>query len=628
MRTLLSIFLMMLATMSDAAPQTFFAGQIVGDGSGLTNLSGVGTLATNANQFGASTTLTIKSGALVTNLNIKADSGASLALTINTNVLVVTNGLVGIGTNSPVVGLHIGGTNVVQIDGNKIRSSDGRNFLSYSPSPTGSQFGFGAGNATVTGNRNFGMGYQALNSISSGTDNLAIGSDGVGYSITTGIGNVLLGSFTGENIVDGARNVGVGYGAMNAMVSVSAGVGVGAFAGNILTNGDYNTFVGHGAARQMINGRYNTILGGDALRDGQFVNESVGVGVDALMLSTDSYNAAVGTYALQFMHVGTYNAVLGYQAGIGVLAGHSNVIIGAQAILTNGSGNILIGVNADALGTNANYQMNVGNTLFATGLGTGAAVSTAGKIGIGTIAPSSALDVPGEIRAGSATLTNTTFTTINGTTLNIANLNLTNPPANWLVSNAVGNSSVIIKAGNLSTVTGHAGIIFRSYLAGSTDEYPGQILLSPESGANGRSLMRFSTSTNGILSYAMAINGAGFVGIGTTNPTTLLDIQGEGGLKIGASGGVLTNILYASATLDFPSTAAGADSDLPITVAGASDGDIVSLGKPSASIGPLTGLYSSWASNGVVYVRFANNNLVTAQDPASGVFKVRVDKFK
>jgi len=105
-------------------------------------------------------------------------------------------------------------------------------------------------------------------------------------------------------------------------------------------------------------------------------------------------------------------------------------------------------------------------------------------------------------------------------------------------------------------------------------------------------------------------------------------IISNGAVKIGLNGGALTNTLYVSATLDFPSTAAGAVSDLPVTLSGASDGDIVSLGLPSGSITTLTGSYIAWASNGVCYVRFANNNLVSAQDPVSGTFKLRVDKFQ
>jgi len=84
--------------------------------------------------------------------------------------------------------------------------------------------------------------------------------------------------------------------------------------------------------------------------------------------------------------------------------------------------------------------------------------------------------------------------------------------------------------------------------------------------------------------------------------------------------------LTATATLDFGNTAAGTVSDLTITVTGAADGDAVMLGVPNASI-VAAGSYSAWVSaTNTVTVRYANNALVTAYDPASGTFKLTVNK--
>jgi hypothetical protein len=98
------------------------------------------------------------------------------------------------------------------------------------------------------------------------------------------------------------------------------------------------------------------------------------------------------------------------------------------------------------------------------------------------------------------------------------------------------------------------------------------------------------------------------------------------GITVGPGEAVLTNTLFASATLDFASQTVGAFEDLPITVAGAADGDIVTVGKPVGSMTGIVGSYSGFASNGVVYVRFVSTG--SAQNPASGTFKVRVDKFQ
>lgn len=80
--------------------------------------------------------------------------------------------------------------------------------------------------------------------------------------------------------------------------------------------------------------------------------------------------------------------------------------------------------------------------------------------------------------------------------------------------------------------------------------------------------------------------------------------------------------LTGSATLDFASTAAGASTDMTVTVTGVSDGDAGIVAPVNASM-PSNGVYSvrGTASN-VATVRFTNNDLVSALDPASGVFKI------
>jgi len=89
---------------------------------------------------------------------------------------------------------------------------------------------------------------------------------------------------------------------------------------------------------------------------------------------------------------------------------------------------------------------------------------------------------------------------------------------------------------------------------------------------------------------------------------------------------VLSKELKGSATLDFASTAAGAVTDLTITVTGAADGDVVSLSVPNASQ-TTTGSFSAWVSaTNTVTVRYRIAALVGAEDPASGVFKVPVTK--
>lgn len=91
-----------------------------------------------------------------------------------------------------------------------------------------------------------------------------------------------------------------------------------------------------------------------------------------------------------------------------------------------------------------------------------------------------------------------------------------------------------------------------------------------------------------------------------------------------ASRTILARVLKGSATLDFGSTASNGESDLTITVTGAADGDVVSLGVPNASA--TTGVFFAWVSaTNTVTVRFHNTS-GGSTDPVSGTFKVTVTK--
>ncbi len=85
-------------------------------------------------------------------------------------------------------------------------------------------------------------------------------------------------------------------------------------------------------------------------------------------------------------------------------------------------------------------------------------------------------------------------------------------------------------------------------------------------------------------------------------------------------------ILFTTSTLDFANTAAGSATDLTVTVTGAVDGDPVMVGIPNgATVG--NGHFVGWVSSAnTVTVRFLNNNLLAALNPASADFKILVMK--
>lgn len=153
----------------------------------------------------------------------------------------------------------------------------------------------------------------------------------------------------------------------------------------------------------------------------------------------------------------------------------------------------------------------------------------------------------------------------------------------------------------------------------------------------------------------LSLEETGDVGVGITNPAYKLDVSGDVNFTgdIRKNGNILdagdisavdlaghytqsslegitqeigNNHLTGSATLDFASTTTGLSADLTITVTGAADGDVVSLGVPNAAV-VANSSYTAWVSaTDTVTVRFNNYSSGTI-DPASATFKVEVSKW-
>lgn len=114
-------------------------------------------------------------------------------------------------------------------------------------------------------------------------------------------------------------------------------------------------------------------------------------------------------------------------------------------------------------------------------------------------------------------------------------------------------------------------------------------------------------------------NGTNYIGV--VSPASLSTNYTQ---TLTAATGTIPVALLGSATLDFPSVGAGTSSDLTVTVTGAVDGDVVSIGVPNGSTA-ANGCFTAWVSaSNTVTIRFTNTNTVAAIDPASGTFKVKV----
>jgi len=188
-----------------------------------------------------------------------------------------------------------------------------------------------------------------------------------------------------------------------------------------------------------------------------------------------------------------------------------------------------------------------------------------------------------------------------------------------LVTAGAGGSGTRTNGGDGGSITYTAGA------AGAVGTAPGEpgnggtINLNAGSGGSG------GTNSNGGSVYAI---GGSSSAATPGNVVLARNVTGtaRGGVQIGPfiSGGsaTITNVLGGVAELDFPSTAAGAFSELTISVTGVTSNNVaVALSVPweSAQTG---GAFVTFNSNDVIYVRFINNQLVSAIDPTPGTFSV------
>ena len=288
--------------------------------------------------------------------------------------------------------------------------------------PLNTALGFQAGDSITTGTDNVTIGYNAGTAITNGSQNVIIGSNtsvssnavGIvaigfcaGQANTTGGCVVHIGWVSGRNST-GLSNTYVGALTGCAASNTSAcGTLLGFCAGSALTTGNGNTFLGHQTGRFVTTGNFNVAIGVATFQTATTGTCNVAIGCGALNGNiTGSGSVAVGSRALTntggtavntavgseagAQTSGTGNSYFGVNAGCAVNTGTCNTLIGRNSgtAITTGSCNTIVGsfAGSTTLANNVVLADGAGNIKLqvnesgAVGVGTTPSYGTAGQV--------------------------------------------------------------------------------------------------------------------------------------------------------------------------------------------------------------------------------------------------------
>ncbi len=159
-------------------------------------------------------------------------------------------------------------------------------------------------------------------------NNISMGRNAGNPGLTTGLGNIAIGTLALQNDTTGSRNVAVGTFALDENYT-----------------GNRNTAIGYQALAGGLKGYDNAALGYQALRNSNgYFNTAVGSSALAGNFS-GSYNTAVGGGALKNA-TGFSNTALGSGAGLNLTTGNNNIMIGHPGLAGEAS-TIRMGVPGD-----------------------------------------------------------------------------------------------------------------------------------------------------------------------------------------------------------------------------------------------------------------------------------------
>ncbi|MDD5511938.1 MAG: hypothetical protein PHI12_14195, partial [Dehalococcoidales bacterium] len=468
---------------------------------------------------------------------------------------------VGIGTTSP--------NNLIQV----------KDLIQFNNTNYATLLGYQAGkNLLADGTSNTAIGYQALYSNTTGYNNTALGTSAL-YSNTAGYDNIALGTSALESNTAGGSNIALGTSALYSN-----------------TTSSYNIALGYSALYSNTTGARNIALGDSALYSNTTGSSNIALGVNA------------GSYLADWSDNETpSNSVfLGYDTRANAAGGTNEIVIGHQAIGA-GSNSVVLG-NDSITKTILKGNVGIGTTsppsLFSVGATSQFQVDSSGDIvklkNLTYSWPSSHITNSFLKNNGSGGLEWTTEITANALKWNA----LTNPDGNLSLSHQAYTTTFTWGAStgtnNLFTLTDTANNTGTGYL----------LNLNTATGSNLKPLRVAAGGTE-----ALAINPLGNVGIGTTNPTSKLEIATN--IAAPTGGELITNGTFTGGTTGWTlgSDATYGDNNVVVTYTGGEPYLFTTFATTSGNTYLLTFTISS--ANAPMFFWLMNNGITYNNDPFS-----------